>query len=262
MKMKMGSMTFGEILDRGIKILFGRLPVFFAIGFLLLLPVLVLELLQNQLESVTGVFTALIVLVVTVIFSNVNAGAVVDVIARDYLDKPVSIGGAIGYAFRRFGDLFVSALLAGLVIGLGLLLLIIPGIIFSIWYVFITQVVMIEGLGGGRALARSKSLTEGHRGRIFGIIFILGLLVGLLNLGLTLGLHSILPVQTIELSPRGAIVLGPVNYPNFVITILIQYLVTVIISGFQAVCVTLMYFDLRVRKEAYDLEVLATQPSV
>jgi len=38
MKMKLGSMTFGEILDRGIKMLLGRLPTFFAIGFLLLLP--------------------------------------------------------------------------------------------------------------------------------------------------------------------------------------------------------------------------------
>ena len=253
-------MTFGEILDRGIKMLLSRLPTFFAIGFVLMLPVLAIQLLQPQLQSAAGLATSLIVLVVTIIFSFVYSGAVVDVIAKDYLGKPVSVGSAISYAFKRFGDLFVTAILAGLVIGLGFFLLIVPGIIFAIWFVFVTQVVMVEGMGGSKALSRSKSLTEGHRGRIFGILFVMGLLLGLINFGLTLGLATILPVQEIMRTPMG-LVGGPINYTNFCITVFIQYLLTIVFSSFQSICVTLMYFDLRVRKEAYDLEVLATQTS-
>jgi hypothetical protein len=56
------------------------------------------------------------VLVVTIIFSFVYSGAVVDVIAKDYLGKPVSVGSAISYAFKRFGDLFVTAILAALLL--------------------------------------------------------------------------------------------------------------------------------------------------
>ncbi|MFT3883677.1 MAG: hypothetical protein QM703_29015 [Gemmatales bacterium] len=258
MKMKLGSMTFGEILDRGIKMLFSRLPTFFAMGFLLMLPLLVIQLLEPQLRSAAGMAAALITLIVSIVFSFVYSGAVVDVIAKDYLGKPVTVGSAIGYAFKRFGDLFVTALLAGIIIGLGFLLLVIPGIIFAIWYVFATQVVMVEGMGGMKALARSKSLTEGHRGRIFGIIFVIGLLLALINIGLTLGLATVLPIQEIVRTPMG-LAGGPINYTNFCITVLIQYLLTIVTSSFQAICVTLMYFDLRVRKEAYDLEVLATQ---
>jgi hypothetical protein len=34
-------------------------------------------------------------------------------------------------------------------------------------------------------------------------------------------------------------------------------LISILFSAYQAVCLTLLYFDLRIRKEGYDLEVAA-----
>jgi hypothetical protein len=258
MKFKLGAMTFGEILDRGLKILFARLPAFLILGAILLLPMFIVQILQPQIVSGVGAAAGIVMVLFFMIFSFIYAGAVVDVISREYHGKTVSIGGAISFALRRFGPLLGTALLTGLVIGLGLLLLIIPGIIFSIWFAFVTQVVMVEGLSGTSAMSRSKELTKGHGGRIFGILFIIGLLNGLINVGLTMGLASALPVQQIVVG-RGGLEYGPVNMTNLVILSFIEYVISIFTSSFQSICVTLMYFDLRVRKEGYDLEVLASQ---
>jgi len=72
---------------------------------------------------------------------------------------------------------------------------IVPSIIFAIWFVFVTQVLMVEGMGGTKALTRSKTLSEGHRGRIFCILFLVILIMALINSGLTFGLASVLPIQ-------------------------------------------------------------------
>src|SRR4051812_44762307 len=43
MKFPLGSMTVGDILDRGLKLLLARLPVFYAINLLLLSPAIALQ---------------------------------------------------------------------------------------------------------------------------------------------------------------------------------------------------------------------------
>ena len=60
-----------------------------------------------------------------------------------------------------------AAILAGLTIGLGFILCIAPGIIFAIWYVFVSQVVVVEGLKAEKAMSRSKELTSGYRGLVW-----------------------------------------------------------------------------------------------
>lgn len=69
--------------------------------------------------------------------------------------------------------------LAGLIITLGLLLFIVPGIIFALWYMLAPYANLDEGLKGMDALRRSKELTQGLRGKIFLYIFGFSLLVSI-----------------------------------------------------------------------------------
>ena len=71
----------------------------------------------------------------------------------------------------------------------GLILLIIPGIIFSIMFGFATYLVIDRGLRPMEAMRESRRITEGHKGELFSLallslgVFILGLiclLVGIL----------------------------------------------------------------------------------
>src|SRR3989344_597930 len=50
----------------------------------------------------------------------------------------------------------------------GLILLIIPGVIFAVWFIFANQVFVFEGIKGKGALARSKELVKGYWWPIFG----------------------------------------------------------------------------------------------
>ncbi|OVE80851.1 hypothetical protein BVY04_04755 [bacterium M21] len=84
---------------------------------------------------------------------------------------------ALSFGFRRFGDVFGTAFLGGLIV-LGLFFLgIVPGIIWAIYYSFIIAVVAVTYQTGKDALDYSKSLVKGRWWRIFGYIFVINLLV-------------------------------------------------------------------------------------
>jgi hypothetical protein len=149
--------------------------------------------------------------------------------------------------------------MAGLIIMLGLFLCVVPGILFALMYAVIAQVVMLEGRSGGEALSRSGELTKGYRGRLFGLLFVVGLLTGLLNAGVVLGLAAVFPPGGGILVEGGNMVVQPVNYVNYLINHVVGFLVQVLMQTYQYICITLVYFDLRVRKEGYDLEIAARE---
>ncbi len=140
-----------------------------------------------------------------------------------------------------------------------LLLLIIPGILCALSYAVVNQIVMLEGLSGSPALERSAELTRGSRGRIFGILLLLNILVAIFSAGLGLVLKGAFP-------PGGDPVLGArgleytaFQHPGYEINKIAEFLVQMVAGAYGAICVTLIYFDLRVRKEGFDLEVAARQ---
>jgi hypothetical protein len=101
------------------------------------------------------------------------------------------------------------------------------------------QVVMIEGRGPATALSRSKVLTKGQRGRLGGMVF----LVTLIAMVISGGLAMVIP-DSVERLPF--------------IGMIIQQSPSILLAPFYPGVLTLAYFDARVRKEAFDLEVLST----
>lgn len=86
-------------------------------------------------------------------------------------------GGGIGWqealnkAFSRWGSCIGTSILAGfIIVGLALLL-IIPGVIWGVYYAFIIQAVVLKGLSGKEALDYSKSLVKGQWWKVFGTLF-------------------------------------------------------------------------------------------
>ncbi len=75
---------------------------------------------------------------------------------------------ALQKSFSRWGAMLVTGFLAGLIILGFTLLLVIPGIIRSIYYSFIVFVVILRNINGKTALDYSKNLVEGQWWRVFG----------------------------------------------------------------------------------------------
>jgi hypothetical protein len=86
-----------------------------------------------------------------------------------------------------FGQLIAAAILAGVGIGIGFVLLIVPGLILlTIWSVT-APVVVIERPGAVRALGRSRELVRGNGWNVFAVILLLVILVDVVSSGIELG---------------------------------------------------------------------------
>jgi hypothetical protein len=123
---------------------------------------------------------------------------------------------------------------------------------------------VVERHSGAAAMSRSKDLTEGYRGRVFGVILLLGILVGLASLAASL-MNNVLPgVEYVKRTGARDNPFDPgipviVNYTNYAINTAVAFLVQIFAGTFLAIATTLLYFDLRIRKEGYDLEVAASR---
>jgi len=162
------------------------------------------------------------------------AGATLRVISEAYLGHEPELGSALGYAARRMWPLFIAGATSGLAIGLATLLLLVPGIIVACGYCVVSQVVVLEKpKRANDALGRSWELTKGSRDKAFAI----GLVVYLVT-----NVPAIAIIWLARSSPDLANVVGQ--------------LATLVLRPIMACAFTLFYYDLRVRKEAFDLELL------
>jgi len=100
--------------------------------------------------------------------------------------KLLEVKQTLSQAWEKVGSYFGASLLAGLVVTLGFILLIIPGIIFSVWFGFATLFVVLGNLGPMDALKKSKSLVSGYFWPVVGRLLLFVLLGALVSIVLNL----------------------------------------------------------------------------
>jgi hypothetical protein len=141
------------------------------------------------------------------------------------------------------GTLVGISIMSSLVVFLGALLLIVPGLIFLAGFLLSPVVAVIEGSrNSSAAMSRSWELSKGFKGKI-----LLTMLVALL----------LMLVPSIALGGLGGLFGGAAERPMALVVIVIPLILQVFVYPFVYVVQTVLYYDLRVRKEGFDLEVLA-----
>ena len=121
---------------------------------------------------------------VSVIAATLYEGMVVGLV-RDVQDgrRDSSAGELLNAATPVIAPLIGAGLLSGLGIGIGFLLLIIPGLILLTIWAVIAPVIVIERSGVIDAFGRSRELVRGNGWGVFGVIisaFVIALVVGLI----------------------------------------------------------------------------------
>lgn len=125
---------------------------------------------------------------------------------------------AISKALTRFGSCAITSLLGGLiVIGLSLLL-VIPGIIWIVYYTFVLQVVVLRGMRGKVALDYGKSLVKGRWWKIFWINLVLLLISMVIGFGQEY-LSSLLP-KALSIATDTGLDIFQIGFNTVVTTIL------------------------------------------
>lgn len=140
----------GEVLSKSTELL-RRNPA-------LLIPqviVLVLSLLEVFTNALTVVYFVLAF--ASLIVSIIVWGAYPSMVQAALAGKPVSISHALRQAAGRFGTLLVAGILVGIIIAVGFIALIVPGIIFVTWYAYSVPAIMLENKGALAGMSASKA---------------------------------------------------------------------------------------------------------
>src|SRR5215207_4891535 len=264
MKGDMRPLGIGEILDAGIKLFarHWRPLVLSVVG--LILPVQILSALvtasvaPEQFDlttSETGVEEGeeaefLIgqgVIAVLSIVSVLLATAVCfKAVADAYLGVEPEWRRSLRFAVRRLGGLFGVAVLGGFLVLLGMIALILPGIWLFVMYSVAVPALLLERIGPVAALRRSFGLVRGRWWPTAGVLLVGYVLIGIVG-ALVTGVFLLIPSVAADgnalAGALGSVVGGTVG--------------SVLTTPYSAAVVTLLYFDLRVRKEGLDLQLIA-----
>lgn len=199
------------------------------------LPVITGIMAVETIESLAPLVVAMIVLVVvSIVAYPLMEGALIHAVSEQNLRQTVSIGRAYRFAWRRLGAMIGAMILAGLaILGMSITIVGIPfAIYFGVRWTFIWQAALLEGAGPRAALSRSSDVVKGDWWRVVGIIFVVGIIVGAIS--------SVLSFIPIVGSIVGSVLSTPI----------------------AIAAATLLYYDLRVRKEGYNLEALAEEVNI
>lgn len=184
-------------------------------------------------------------LLVGMVLGTIGMAASTFIVAETYLGGSITPADAFRRSTPFIGRLITAAVLSFLLYFFGLLLLIVPGIIALCGLSLVAPATVLENQPSATAgMSRSWQLTKGHRRRVLVAYIVAFLLIGLPTIAL--GVFSVAAAS----ATGSAMLLG-------VATLLVGMALQVLAYPFLYVLTTLFYYDVRVRKEAYDLEMLS-----
>ena len=250
-------LTTGELLDRTFSLYrshFGLFVGIFAVPYLAVLAYQCVGLIfQSPNPRLSNVLMSAVwglgAWFLTMAVSAASQAATVVAVSNLHLDRPASIADSFSRVKSEVFGVMGLSLLIGMAAGIALIALIVPGVLLFIMWSLAVPVKVLENKGVSDSMSRSMDLTKGSRGRIF--------VIGLLLLVLTIGVSWLLQwpiliaagvsmrsgLQTMGIGWRAA---------SLVATFISQSLV----GGLGTIALSLVYYDQRVRKEAFDLQLM------
>jgi hypothetical protein len=237
-------MSVGEILDTGFRLLRNHFGLLIGISAVAYVPMGVFQVLIAQLAGAgtqqapaTAIPMLILVLLLALAYAvalPLVATALTMAIGDVYVGRPTSAGQALRRSWSILLPVVGTSLLATLLIMLGFIALVVPGIWLVLSYWVSSQVMVLERTFGMAALRRSGELMKGNKGRAFAVGLVAFVLMMVVSGGATWALNA-WPIANAVAST----IVGMVTY------------------AFLYAVIVVFYFDVRCRREAFDLEHLA-----
>lgn len=259
-------LDLGASLDAAIKIFRARFRPLVTVVFVTTVPVLVLstlvQLSSGSATSITktdpgtnlpafdGKGLALflagtgVVLVLAVVSGALATAGAFRIISGVYLGDEPTWQESLSFAWHRLGSVLWVTVLTLLATLLGVLALLVGYVWARTVFAFAVPVLLVEGVRGRQALGRSRQLVKGRFWPVFATLLVATLLAG--------------AVQGAISAP--AIILTftrPGSVAGSIVQFITGMIATTLVTPFSAAIAVVVYFDLRVRKEGFDLVLLA-----
>jgi len=208
-----------------------------------------LQAIQNQQSQATNFSLYLLSIVLTLLLLPITGAALFRAATSLAAGNVETIGSVLLGTVRRYFAVAVIGILTGLVILGCVAIVTIPVVIWVVirWAVSMPAL-FAEGVGPVQAIGRSWSLTRDNWWRTLGILILVGIMVSLIQAALGAlfeGIAALVPGLSDDL--RSGLVTT------------VATLVQALVGAITPIAITLLYLDLRVRKEGLDLDQLARQ---
>ncbi len=201
----------------------------------------------NAGAMVFGLLIGLAAVIVGFIAYLLAQGATVFAVSELHLGRTTTIGASFRRVRGELGTLFGVLILSGLAMGAGFILLIVPGIYIACRLAVCVPAAILEDLGPRTSLERSWALTKDNAGRAL-LIYLLYVVLAFVAAGLFKWPFAIMILANAK-NPQGVrLWLALLQVGNFFASALVGPVLTIATS--------LLYYDLRVRKEAFDLQMM------
>ena len=177
---------------------------------------------------------------------EVSEAATVMAVSSVHLGRPAHISDAFRAIRGSVGRVIWISFAVGWIVTFGFALLIIPGILWSLKYALAIPVTVVESTNLSETLGRSRDLTDDRRGRIFVVYTLLTLLTFVVNSCLDFVFHLGTPWH----------MLVKFTAAQYELTAVLGFLSNSIVAPLLTIALTLIYYDERVRREGFDLQLM------
>jgi uncharacterized membrane protein len=250
-------LTVGELLDRTFSCYRRHFVLFFGIAVLPHLLIFGFQIAGMLAVRAAGVFLTLIwslaflfLYLTTVALSQ---GATMVAVSDIQLGRGTSIAQAFGRIRPRLGEILIVMLNVGVRVIIGLIMLVVPGVIAVLKYALAVPVAVLEETTVSGALERSATLTKGHRGRIFLIYFLLMLFMWIVAMVWQF------PAMVIIATLTGNVRSDQWPMWGYIFFQFGSVITQAVVAPIMTIAISLVYYDERVRKEAFDLTQMMQQ---
>jgi uncharacterized membrane protein len=236
-----------ELLDAAFQILRRYYGQFLVLAGCLYLPLIVAQLILRSTLGASNDQTVLAARAVAtlgfylllVIWAIVAESAIVVAAADAYRAHEVSAANALRQVKRQFGPILAASLNKVIRVWLWSLLFLVPGVIAYLRYFAVPAVVVLEGRRGPDAMARARQLSSSEKGKVF--LTWLPVLLVYFALYITVFTTAAALTGSVTVSSVASTVFSIFAYPLVGIT------------------TAVLYYDVRIRKEGYDIELMAQE---
>jgi flagellar biosynthesis protein FlhB len=254
----------GEILDSAVALYRARFTRLVKVAVIVVVPVQALSaivLLSAQPDhyslSVTGAVTPqydsssvavqlaafLVVAVVGVLSTALVIAVCTRILADAYIDTDSSAGDAFRAVRPRVFAVVGTSLIVLVSEALGVVACLVGVLVPLTLFAVAVPALILERVGVGAAIGRSIALTKTHLMHVLGLVLTAQLLSVILNTALAEGIRLVLHSDNGTVSAViGQSIAGTIA--------------GVLTTPFVAAAVVALYFDLRIRDEAYDIQLL------
>jgi hypothetical protein len=188
-----------------------------------------------------GITYALVVLlpsaVLSLVATQIGTGAITYLVGKAIVGETVGVVESYRWAFRKSLPLIGTAALVGMACVAGFFLFIVPAVIAFLVSFAAVPAVMLEDRGVKEGIRRSYALATGSLGRVAAVRLVVAAFLGaclLIGYGLAASVTDHQGARFL-LAQVPTLVAGPVD----------------------AISMVLLYFDLRARREGWDIERMA-----